>query len=1066
MVIWGNGFMGAYGSPCTTDAKSNRRAANRSIRSAFNGMAIALASLWLFTSTQSGLSAEAPLPERIEFNRDVRPILADKCFACHGPDSAKREAGLRLDTFEGAAAKRDSGAAIVPRQVEASQLWQRVIHTDNDLRMPPDSTGKSLEPRQLAVLKRWIEQGAEYQSHWAFIPPRRVDPPTTIASGKTSNAIDRFVLARLAAEQLEAAPEADRRTLARRLSFDLLGLPPSPEDVAAFEADRSPRAHEDFVDRLFASPHYAERMAVYWLDVVRYADTAGYHSDNHRDLAPYRDYVVQAFHKNKPFDQFAVEQLAGDLLPQPTNESRIASGFNRLLQTTEEGGSQAREYTAKYAADRVRNSGVIWLGVTLGCSECHNHKFDPFSIKDFYSMQAFFADVAERAVGRQDQTPIPTPEQEQRLAELDDKLKSLRSTLTADSPELAADQMEWETRVAAELKAMKSTWTPLKPAAVASSGGQKFETLDDLSVLGSGDNPDLDTYTVELVPGESRVTGVRLEVLTHPSLANNGLSRANGNFVLSEIEFDWVAGPDSKPERLEVKRAEADFSQANFPIAAAIDRNATTGWAVDGHQKPADHKAVFALTKPRDPSPGAKLVVRMRHESQFPKHNVGRFRFSLSGVDEPTLSDAALPVAVVDAIKVPAADRTPAQRDALKQHFRGTAPRLDPIRRELAEAEKLREGLVKSFPQTLVTTAVAPRMIRILPRGNWLDESGEIVEPAVPASLNPLGVEGRRATRLDLARWLVAAENPLTARVFVNRLWKLTFGQGLVRTVEDLGTQGELPSHPELLDWLAVDFRESGWDIKRIHKQMVMSATYRQSSQGAAATAARAREIDPNNRLLSRQNRFRLDAEFVRDNALAISGLLSRRVGGPSVKPYQPAGYWANLNFPRREWQNDQGEDLYRRGLYTYWCRTFLHPSLAAFDAPSREECVAERPRSNTPLQALVLLNDPTYVEAARALAARALTPATVGANADDATRFVYLFQRATQRAPRPDETKLLSELLSRHREHFQGNAAAAQELLKVGAAPSPPDVPPAELAAWTSVARAVMNLHETVTRN
>lgn len=1030
-------------------------------------MASCFATLLAFAATRSTLAAEAALPDRIEFNRDIRPILADKCFACHGPDSAKREAGLRLDTFEGAAEKRDSGAAIVPRQAEASQLWQRVTHTDNELRMPPGSTGKSLEPRQVALLKRWIEQGAEYQSHWAFIPPRRAEPPAAPANSRVANVIDQFVLARLAAEKLEPAIEADRRTLARRLSFDLLGLPPSPEEVAAFVADRSPRAYEEFVDRLFASPHYAERMAVYWLDVVRYADTAGYHSDNHRDLAPYRDYIVQAFHKNKPFDQFAIEQLAGDLLPQPTHESRVASGFNRLLQTTEEGGSQAREYTAKYAADRVRNSGVIWLGVTLGCSECHNHKFDPFSIKDFYSMQAFFADVAERAVGRQDQTPIPTPEQEQRIAELDEKLKALRTSLTADTPELAADQMAWEARMTAELAAMKSTWTPLKPTTVVSSGGQKFETLEDLSVLGSGENPDLDTYTIELAPGEARVTGVRLEVLTHPSLANNGLSRANGNFVLSELEFDWVAGPAAKPERLEIKRAEADFSQANFPIAAAIDRNATTGWAVDGHQKPADHKAVFAFAKPREPASGAKLVVRMRHESQFPKHTVGRFRWSLSGVDEPTLSDVALPVAIVEALKAPAADRSPAQREALKQHFRGMAPRLEPVRRELADVEKQRENVVKSFPQTLVTTAVAPRMIRVLPRGNWLDETGEIVEPAVPASLNPLGVEGRRATRLDLARWLVAPENPLTARVFVNRLWKLTFGQGIVRTVEDLGTQGELPSHPELLDWLAVDFRENGWDIKRLHKLMVMSATYRQSSQGVASTAARAREVDPNNRLLSRQNRFRLDAEFVRDNALAISGLLSRRVGGPSVKPYQPAGYWANLNFPRREWQNDQGEDLYRRGLYTYWCRTFLHPSLAAFDAPSREECVAERPRSNTPLQALVLLNDPTYVEAARALAARALTPAPGdGGSIDDGARLAFLFQRAVQRTPRPDEALLLSELLQQHREHFQGNAAAAQELLKVGAAASPPGVAAAELAAWTSVARAVMNLHETVTRN
>ncbi|MFO0902419.1 MAG: PSD1 and planctomycete cytochrome C domain-containing protein [Pirellulales bacterium] len=1002
--------------------------------------------------------AEATLPAKVEFNRDVRPILADQCFNCHGPDANRREAELRLDTADGAYARHDDHAAIVPGKPDDSELLRRILHADPEQRMPPSGSGKSLAPRQIALLRKWIEQGAEYQQHWSFLPPHRPTPPAVADESQVGNPIDRFILARLAAEQLAPSPAADRRTLIRRLSFDLLGLPPTPEEAAAFEADTSPQAYERLVDRLLASPHYAERMAVYWLDIVRYADTGGYHSDNHRDVAPYRDYVIQAFHKNKPFDQFTIEQLAGDLLPEPTHETRTASGYNRLLQTTEEGGAQPKEYTAKYAADRVRNTSVIWMGLTLGCAECHNHKFDPFTIKDFYSLQAFFADVSERAVGRQDQTPVPTPEQEQRLQQLDAQLTQARQAYQAASPEFLADFESWEKTARAELAANKSPWTPLKPDAVTSTGGQTLATLDDLTILASGANPAKDTYQATLSPPAAPVTAVRLETLVHDSLANKSLSRSNGNFVLTEVEIELIDAPGAAPKRLAIKRADADFSQNSHPVALAIDGKSDTGWAVDGHVKAADHRAMFVLAEPATIAAGAKLVVRLKHDSIYAAHNIGRFRLSVTSVPEPSLADAGLPPPVADALRADAASRTAAQTDVLKSHFRSIAPRLASVRQQIAALEANRETLVKSFPMTLVTTAVAPRTVRVLPRGNWLDDSGEIVEPATPASLNPLGVAGRRATRLDFARWLVAPENPLTARVFVNRLWKLSFGQGIVRTVEDLGTQGEWPSHPELLDWLAVEFRESGWNVKHLHKLIVMSKTYQQSS----AASAKLREADPNNRLLARQSRFRIDAEFVRDNALAASGLLSRKMGGPSVKPYQPAGYWANLNFPTREWQNDRGEDAYRRGLYTYWCRTFPHPSLVAFDAPSREECVAERPRSNTPLQALVLLNDPTYVEAARALAAKTLDE---GGDAD-AARLTFMMRRVLQRAPSDQEVRLLSDLLARHRDFFSKHPPAADELLKVGELPVVDKHVRSELAAWTSVARALLNLHETVTRN
>ncbi len=816
------------------------------------------------------LAAETPLPAVVEFNRDVRPILSDNCFACHGPDKDARKADLRLDTEEGATADRGGYRPLVAGKPQESELYLRVSAADQKQRMPPAKFGKKLTARQIEVMRRWIEQGAKWQKHWSLLAAKRTEPPAVSGKAPPRNAIDRFILARLGQEGLEPAAEADRRTLIRRLSFDLLGLPPTPEEVDAFVADPSPDAYERLVDRLLASPHFGERMALYWLDVVRYADTAGYHSDNHRDVWMYRDYVINAFNANKPFDRFTVEQLAGDLLPGATLEQKVASGYNRLLQTTEEGGAQAKEYAAKYAADRVRAFSTVWLGATLGCAECHDHKFDPFATKEFYQLEAFFADVKEKPVGRQDQTLLPTPEQTAQLQKFDERTAALQKALATQTPELDAALAKWE------------------------------------------------------------------EALRVPELRK-------------------------------------------------------------------------------------------------------------------------LPKPILDALLVEPGQRNDAQKQTVAAHYRTVAPLLDPVRKELADLQKKKEELLKEVPKTLVTEAVPPRVVRVLPRGNWLDDSGAVVEPGVPASLGGQSVQGRRATRLDLANWLVAADNPVTARVFVNRLWKLSFGQGLVKTLDDFGSQGAWPTHPELLDWLAVEFRDSGWDVKHMIRLLVTSRTYRQAS----AADEKARQLDPYNRLLSHQARFRLDAELVRDNALAVSGLLSPKLGGRSVKPFQPPGYWAYLNFPPREWEKDRGDDVYRRGLYTYWCRTFLHPSLLALDASTREECTVERPRSNTPLQALVLLNDPNYVEAARALAERVVRS---GGDAEGRVQFAY--RQVLGRKAQPDEVKLLAALATKHLQEYRADKTAADALLSVGDRPVPKDLDAAELAAWTSAARVLLNLHETITRN
>lgn len=991
----------------------------------------------------------------VNFTRDIKPILSNNCFACHGPDVKHREADLRLDVRDNAV-----DVAFVPGQADRSLLIKRISSTDPDERMPPEQSNKPpLSAEQIELFRRWIDEGARYDAHWAYVVPQRPEPPRVSDASQPVNPVDSFVEAERDQHGLRAATEADRRTLIRRLSFDLVGLPPTPAEVDAFVADDSPEAYERLVDRLLASEHFGERMALYWLDMVRYADTNGIHGDNHQDHDLYRDYVIAAFNANKPFDQFTIEQLAGDLISNATDEQRIASGYNRLNMTTREGGAQAKEYLAKYAADRVRNVSEVWLGSTLGCAECHDHKFDPFRTQDFYSMGAFFADIQETAVGVQQPVNMATDDQKQQLAQLDEQLAALRKLMVTPTPELAAAQTKWESQARSELSTQQSAWNLLTPAAAVSEGGATLTVQDDQSVLSSGANPAKDTYVVTLMTDLPRVTGLRLEALMHPSLTNGSLSRANGNFVLTRFEVEAVPAGKSESLTVKVAAAEADFSQDGFPVANAIDGNANTGWAAAGHQKKQHRTAVFTFAEPIPGGTGTTITVRLRHESQYAQHNIGCFRLAVTSVDKPSLSEqGSVPVEIAAALKLDADGRSPEQNEMLATYYRGIAPELAATRQQIADFEKQKTAITESFRPILIASPGPPREMRVLPRGNWLDDSGEVVQPAVPAFLKPLDVKERRATRMDLARWLVDPENPIVSRVFVNRLWKVAFGRGIVTTLDDYGSQGTPPTHPELLDWLATEFIASGWDVKHVLKLVVMSRTYRQSSFESPDL----RRLDPANRWLARQNRFRLDAETVRDNALAISGLLSEKVGGPSVKPYQPGGYWDHLNFPQRVYENDRGESQYRRGLYTYWCRTFLHPSLLAFDAPSRERCTVERPRSNTPLQALVLLNDPTYVEAARVFAARIIHEG--GESIDEQLKFA--FREALGREPQPTETRVLGGLYEKHWKQYSADAGGAVELLKVGQSPLPSDIDHAQLAAWTSVARVILNLHETITRN
>ena len=997
------------------------------------------------------LFVRSPLvAEDVHYQRQIKPLLIKHCNACHGPDRNGQENELRLDLREAALE-----SAIEPGDSANSEMITRMLTDDAEERMPP-LTVKTPPPsaEEIALLRRWIDEGAEFQEHWAWVSPKQIEPPEGDRWGQTP--IDRFIRAGHVKHDLKPAPEADRRTLIRRLSFDLTGLPPTVEQVDAFLADGSPQAYQRLVDRLLASPHFGERMAMYWLDLVRYADTGGYHGDNERDHSPYRDYVIDAFNENYPFDRFVREQVAGDLLPRATQQQQIASGFNRLNMTTREGGAQPKEYMTIYAADRVRNTVSLFLALTFSCCQCHDHKYDPYTIRDFYSMAAFFADIEETVVGTQKPLVLLDQLQTQRVYDLDQAAHSATKLLEGESALWDAAQAKWEADVQRKVSAKDGNWQLVDDLQMKSDQGGAFKRLEDGSLLATSERAPIDTYTITLPVPAGGLSAIQLELLPEASLPQNGPGRAgNGNLVLSEVEV--FRGE----QQASIKEAVASHSQKNWDIAATIDGEPATGWAI----RPRVGERISAYFELAEPIGSAesgpqKLTVRLR-QLYGSGYLIGRLRVFTTVAEAPLAQVKPLLAhkPVYDALGIPPKDRSSKQNALLREHFRATSPETKSIRKLVAAATAEKKAIKQAARKVLVSMSAEPQVVRILPRGNWQDETGEIVQPAVPESLGSLELApNERGTRLDLANWLIEEDNPLVARVFVNRLWKLLFGRGLVKSLGDFGSQGALPSHPELLDSLSVDFVQNGWDIKRLLRRIVLSKTYRQSSDTTDVSLAR----DPENTYFARQGRFRLDAEMIRDNALSVSELLVPKVGGKSVRPYQPVGYLAHLNFPPRTYKHDTGENQYRRGIYTFWQRSFLHPALALFDAPAREECTVERSQSNTPLQALLLLNDPSYVEAARVFATKILSEGGNG----DRERLDYAFQQALARNIESSERQVLHDLLAKHRTHYRAHPKEAEEVLAVGLAKAPEELDAAELAAWTSVARTVLNLHETLTRN
>jgi hypothetical protein len=1023
---------------------------------------------WLLPAMLTASVAVANEP--VSFNRDIRPIMSDTCFHCHGNDAGTREAGMRLDVRAAALKETEGGVVpIVPGDPDSSAIIRRIFDTDDP--MPPESAHKPLSKAQKELFRRWVAEGAEYEPHWAYAPLSR---PALPVGFETANPVDAFIQARLAEKGLRPASEAPPHVLARRLALDLTGLPPE----AALPAGSAAKTDAALVDALLASPHYGERMAVWWLDIARFADTVGFHGDQNQRIFPYRDYIIKAFNTNKPFDDFTREQLAGDLLPNPTPEQRVATGYNRLNMMTREGGAQPKEYLAKYGAERVRSVAAAWFGSTFGCAECHDHKFDPISARDFYELQAFFADVKQWGVysnygytpepelrGFDNDHPFPPELQVESpwLKKRHDRLqKRLTNEIAVTAKRLVADpaaqaaQAEWESRVAPFLQSHAEGWLTVTPTEtrIVKNGKPLLDreaTVSPGQTVSSGKPLD-GGEAIEVVASLDGIPAIAAVRLTADIAAIEPDKRAG--VAGSRLTLSLAIHPaEGKPRPVKLHAGEATVKRPVYRSGSEVPGLAHE-WRLPFDMPEGVPPVATWLTDPMVIAPGERLVGTIGGDGKLPV----QIAISPLGAAEPTLVATATDR---DALTAAASTRAPEQAArATAAFFLSTAFDRAAFDRVHMLAKEL-DGLFEGRTWTLVTEAAAdPLTVRVLPRGNWQDESGPVVLPATPGFLpgRMESTEERRLTRLDLANWLVSDVNPITPRAVMNRLWTVFFGTGLSAAVDDLGSQGELPSHPQLLDWLACEFRESGWDIQHMIRLIVSSHTYRQSSVLQPAAFA----IDPANRLLASQNPRRLEAEFVRDNALAIAGILNLEdIGGPSVKPYQPAGYYEALQFPNRDYLADADPRQWRRGVYTHWQRTFLHPMLANFDAPARDECAAARTLSNTPQQALTLLNDPIFVEAARMFAERLVAESSPH---DDAGRIRLAYRLALNREPRAAEAASLASFLAAQRRAFAATPADAEKLLAVGHSPRP-DFDPVEHAAWTQLARVLLNTQEVITR-
>lgn len=1014
--------------------------------------------LSLLTVLLAGLAENAAAQTALlDFTREVRPILSKHCFACHGPDAEAREADLSLLDFESATREIAPGIfAVVPGDAEASELWLRI--TDADDPMPPEAAHDELDESERLILKRWIEQGASYSPHWAYVLPRRTTVPPTdhLVDDFIGHSIDELNLHGLASAGLEPAPPADPVTLLRRASLDLGGLPPTIRELDAFLADSSEEAYESVIDRLLASDHFGERFATKWLDLVRYADTVGYHGDQEHRAWPFRDWVIRALNSNMPFDRFTIEQLAGDLLPDAGQDQFIASGYNRLLQTSHEGGVQLMEYRAIYMADRVRNASEVWMGATLGCAQCHDHKYDPFTTRDFHTFGAFFADVDDEEhlrkpydglnstpTRRSPEMQVVNDEAQRRLHALEAAVATAERHLETETTELEAHQEAWERDLSARL----ANQTPVERIwvdDVLDTGGRlqgdwSFDRLPEL----------------EPIRGESYRRQSSQGLTQHYTVdTTRTIAVQPDDRIMAWVHLD----PSNPPKSV--------MLQVN--IAGNWEHRAV--WGGDqiayGHQAE-DHDGYRRMGDLPKLGEWVRLEVSANRLGIGPGEEINGIAFTqFGGVVHwdacSIMADTVAPAAVIEALATPPSQRTDEAKHTLRARHASEAPSV----LEAANRHRVSLAEVASFdamlPRTLFTRSLEiPREVRILRRGDWMDESGEIVQPAVPAFLGDLKPDGR-AGRLHLARWLVTptAEGgigELTARVFVNRIWAMLLGEGLCPSVEDFGGQGRPPGNLELLDHLTLQFIDSGWNIKALVREIVTSDTYRRSSIPTPTQF----DVDPENLLFARQSRHRLSAEAIRDTALSVGGILVDRTGGPSIKPPQPDGYYRHLNFPVRRYQAAGNEDQWRRGVYVHWQRQFLHPMLKAFDAPTREACTARREASNTPLAALVLMNDPVFLEAARGLAQRLLA----AENSPDDQRLDLAMRLATSRHADPEEIRVLRDVLERARRNFAESPTSTAAFIGIGASPIPTNLDPIELAAWMQVSRTILNLHETFNR-
>ncbi|MGD9723162.1 MAG: DUF1553 domain-containing protein [Pirellulales bacterium] len=1046
-----------------------------------------VAALCLF-AVLGGALAPAAADEALEFNRDIRPLLSDNCFQCHGPDQAQRQAELRLDVEASAKRDHDGVRPVVPGDPAASELVRRLKNSDPDERMPPPKSGKHLTADEIARISRWIEQGAQWQKHWAFLPPVRSPVPAVRAATRMQNPIDAFVLARLEAAGQTLSPEAPPAALIRRVTLDLTGLPPTPAEVDAFLADQAPAAYERVVDRLLASPRYGERMAARWLDAARYADTNGYQDDGVRHMWRWRDWVIDAYNRNLPFDRFTVEQLAGDLLPDATLEQQIATGFNRNHRTNAEGGIIPEEYAVEYVVDRVDTTATVWLGLTMGCARCHDHKFDPVTQREFYQVFAYFNNVPERGrgikVGNSPPTmKAPTGDQQQQLAAVDSELAAAESTLAALHSEIAALEAAWAASSAAS---QAVDWVPNetllahlpfdgsaqervagKPA--APEGNLTFESgsiaqaaaFDGAALANAGDVGNFgffDKFTLAAWVLPRAANGTILARMANDANAEGySLELVEGKLQVN-LSKRWL------DDALRVETAEPLAMDRWQHVAVTYDGTRVAPGIrvyVDGQERP-----FKVLLDELNQTFNSKEPLRIGGGGRS-----GPFRGALDNVliykSALATGEVALlaePAPINAIATTPAAARSPRQAATLRAYFLAeqAPPHVREAIKRIHDVRARKHNLEEGFPTTMVMVEMAPpRETFLLERGQY-DKPAARVSPAVPAVFQSTPIAA--PDRLAFARWLVAPDNPLVPRVAVNRYWQSFFGTGLVKTVDDFGAQGEAPSHPELLDWLAREFVDGGWNVKHMQRLMVTSATYRQSSAATAEAFAR----DPDNRLLARGPRLRLPAEMIRDQALAASGLLVEQPGGPSVNPYQPPGLWKELT-GGKEFEQDHGAGLYRRSLYTFWKRTIAPPSMITFDASPREACTVRETRTNTPLQALTLLNETTFVEAARVLAARVLANTSIagsnGAAAAPRERIALAFRLVLARSANEHELNVLGESYERHLARFRAAPQDAARLLAVGEAPRDQQLEAAELAAYSAVCNLIFNLDEAVTK-